>query len=137
MLPDQPPDYFATYDPSTSTVTRLAISGFEDPRGISVHGFDVVSSSATPYELFIYAVNHRRPHSENAEQAGADSVIEIFTTTLGGTVLRHVSTVESPVIVTPNDVTGFSDGKSFYFTNDHGTKTGFVSQAPKMSQARY
>lgn len=127
MLPDQPPDYFATYDPSTFTVTHLQMSSFEDPRGISVHGFDVIASPTNPAELFVYAINHRRPLSGKAEQVGADSVIEIFETTLGGTVLKHVATMESPALITPNDIAGLPDGKSFYFTNDHGSKTGFVS----------
>ncbi|KAF9010662.1 hypothetical protein BDQ17DRAFT_1387867 [Cyathus striatus] len=34
----------------------------------------------------------------------------------------------SEAIITPNDLVGSPDGKSFWFTNDHGEKTGFKRQ---------
>jgi hypothetical protein len=88
---------------------------------------DVVPSSSDPKELFIYLVNHRIPLGDrNADQIGADSVIEIFKTTVGGTAITHIITMEDPVIVTPNDLVGSADGKSFYFTNDNNAKVGFM-----------
>ena len=121
-------DYVATYDPATSQVTRLTTTDFNNGRGLSLHGMDVVPSSSDPQELFIYLVNHRVPlGGRSAEQVGADSVIEIFKTTVGGEALTHIRTVESPFIVTPNDIVGSADGKSFYFTNDNDLKVGFVS----------
>ncbi|KAF5370703.1 hypothetical protein D9758_002025 [Tetrapyrgos nigripes] len=120
-------DYIATYDPSTSKVTRLQIENFNSGRGLSVHGMDVVPSDTNPSELYVYAVNHRLPlDGKDPKVVGADSVIEIFKTRVGSSSLAHVNTVEdSTVLTTPNDVTGFSDGKSFFFTNDHGPhKTG-------------
>ena len=89
---------------------------------------DVVPSSSNPKELFIYLVNHRIPLGDrNAQQVGADSVIEIFKTSVGGAVLTHIKTVEDPIIISPNDVIGSADGKSFYFTNDQPAKIGLVS----------
>jgi len=120
-------DYIATYDPATGAVTRLTFSDFPTPRGYSSHGLDVVTSASNPRELFVYAINHRKPVHGPAKLVGADSVVEIFKTTVGGNTLTHVKTVRSPVIDTPNDVVGFPDGRSFYFTNDHGVKVGFVS----------
>ena len=121
-------DYVATYDPATSQVSRLTTPDFNNGRGLSLHGMDVVSSSSDPQELFIYLVNHRIPLGDrSAEQIGADSVIEVFKTTVGGDALTHIKTVENPIIVTPNDVVGSADGKSFYFTNDHDAKVGLVS----------
>jgi arylesterase / paraoxonase len=121
-------DYIATYDPATSQVSRLRTPDFNNGRGLSLHGMDVVPSSSDPQELFIYLVNHRIPLGDrSAEQIGADSVIEIFKTTIGGEALIHIKTVEDPIIVTPNDVVGSADGKSFYFTNDHDAKVGLVS----------
>ncbi|KAI0051220.1 serum paraoxonase/arylesterase [Auriscalpium vulgare] len=117
-------DVLAFYDPSTSSVTRLNFQGFDSPRGFSTHGFDVVPSSSNPKELFIYAINHREPLNGHAEDVGADSVVEIFKTTVGGEIATHVKTVEDPVIITPNDVVGFPDGKSFFVSNDHGKKVG-------------
>jgi len=89
---------------------------------------DVIPSSTNSSELFVYLVNHREPLGEQpASLVGADSAIEIFKTTVGSGTLTHVRTVEDPVIITPNDLVGSPDGKSFHFTNDHGTKTGLVS----------
>ncbi|EIN11802.1 serum paraoxonase/arylesterase [Punctularia strigosozonata HHB-11173 SS5] len=120
-------DYVAVYDPPARKVTRLSITGFESPRGLSVHGMDVVPSSTDPSQLFVYVVNHRAPHDgQDANQVGADSSVEIFRTSVGGSTMVHVATVEDPVIVTPNDLVGSPDGKSFWFTNDHGSKTSLT-----------
>jgi arylesterase/paraoxonase len=121
-------DYVATYDPKTSRVTRLQVSGYKSNRGLSVHGMDVVPSTSNPRDLFVYLVNHRIPlDGRSAAEVGADSSIEIYKTTSGGSTLMHLQTVDDPIILTPNDVVGSSDGKSFHFTNDYGSKTGFVS----------
>jgi len=118
-------DYIATYDPATGVVTRLTFSGFPTSQGYSSHGMDVVASASDPRELFVYAINHRKPVRGPGRQVGADSVVEIFKATVDGNTLTHLRTVESPVIDTPNDLVGSSDGRSFYFTNDHGVKIGF------------
>lgn len=121
-------DYVATYDPKTSRITRLTVTKYASARGLSLHGMDVVPSLSKPSELFVYLVNHRKPlGGKNAAEVGADSSIEIFKTSVGTKVLTHVKTVEDPVILTPNDVVGSPDGKSFHFTNDRGAKTGLVS----------
>ncbi|KAJ7045403.1 hypothetical protein C8F04DRAFT_1025033 [Mycena alexandri] len=113
-------DYLATYDPLTSTVARLQPSF----PGLSVHGMDVVPSTSNSSELFIYAVNHRKPEDRHtASMTGADSTIEIFKTTVGSTTLKHLRTLQDPVILTPNDIVGSPDGDSFFFTNDHSSKT--------------
>jgi arylesterase/paraoxonase len=119
-------DYIATYDPATGAVTRLTFSGFPTSQGYGSHGLDIVPSATDPKELFVYAVNHRKPVHGQAKLVGADSVVEIFKTTVGGNTLTHVRTIKSPIIDTPNDLVGSSDGKSFYFTNDHGLKIGYV-----------
>ncbi|KAI0268669.1 serum paraoxonase/arylesterase [Gloeopeniophorella convolvens] len=119
-------DYIATYDPTTDAVKRLTFEGFPTPQGYGSHGLDVVPSASNPNELFVYAINHRKPLSGNAKEVGANSVVEIFKTTVRGDTLTHVTTVEDPIIDTPNDLVGFPDGKSFYFTNDHSQKSGFI-----------
>lgn len=119
-------DYVAAYSLDTGEITRLTLSGFDSPRGLSVHGMDVVPSALDPTKLFVYLVNHRAPLTGNAEDVGADSAIEIFETRIGSDVLKYVKTVEDPnVIQTPNDVVGTTDGKGFWFTNDHGVKIGY------------
>ncbi|THU95632.1 calcium-dependent phosphotriesterase [Dendrothele bispora CBS 962.96] len=119
-------DYVATYDPSTGKVTRLNFENFDSERGFASHGMDVVPSATNSDEIFVYLVNHRSPlDGKDPRIVGADSVIEIFKTKVGSSSLAHVTTVEDPVISTPNDLIGYPDGKSFYFTNDHGSfKTG-------------
>lgn len=88
---------------------------------------DVVPSAADPDRLFVYLINHRAPpNGQSAKLVGADSVVEIFETRVSSSILTHIKTVEDPAIITPNDVIGFDDGKSFYVTNDHGEKLGFV-----------
>lgn len=118
----------ATYNPATSRITRLSTTDFNQGRGLSLHGMDVVPSAEHPDELFVYLVNHRIPPSGlSPSVVGADSVIEIFKTTVEGRSMKHLHTVQDPVVITPNDVVGADDGKSFYFTNDHGIRVGFVS----------
>lgn len=120
-------DYIATYDTTTGSVKRLAFRGFPTPQGYSSHGLDVVPSASNPEMLYVYAINHRKPVQGIGKKVGANSVVEIFKTTIGENTLTHLRTVEDPVIDTPNDLVGSPDGKSFYFTNDHGAKVGFVS----------
>lgn len=90
---------------------------------------DVVPFSSDPNQLFVYLVNHRKPlGGKDAQAVGADSSIEIFKTKLGSDVLEHIQTVEDLAILTPNDIVGSHDGKSFYFVNDHGSKLGIVRE---------
>ncbi|KAJ4486628.1 hypothetical protein C8J55DRAFT_508135 [Lentinula edodes] len=121
-------DYIATFDPTTSKITRLELQNYHSDQPISVHGMDVVPSSTNPNVLFVYLVNHRAPPREqDSEIVGADSVIEVFKTTVSGAQLVHIKTVrDSNVILTPNDVAGDANGKGFYFTNDHSFKVSHV-----------
>jgi len=89
---------------------------------------DVVPSASNSKELFVYLVNHQPYVDKDPRKFGANSTIEIFRTKIGGSTLTHVHTVHSPVIITPNDLVGSSDGKSFHFTNDAGAKTGLMRQ---------
>ncbi|KAF4620609.1 hypothetical protein D9613_000255 [Agrocybe pediades] len=129
-------DYVATYDPKTKAITRLKVKGFESTRGLSLHGMDVVPSSSNPSDLFVYLVNHRAPLGNLlAKDVGADSVIEIFKTTVGGQTLTHIATIQDPIVIAPNDIVGSADGKSFYFTNDHGAKVGLIRELDLLGRA--
>ncbi|KAG6894138.1 hypothetical protein C0992_007391 [Termitomyces sp. T32_za158] len=122
-------DYVATYDPVSRRVTRLKFLSFNSTRGFSSHGMDIVQSSSNPNELYVYLINHRAPLAgQSARQVGADSTIEIFKTVVNSDSLIHIRTVQDPVIACPNDLVGYPDGQSFYFTNDHGEKVGFVRE---------
>ncbi|KAJ1304412.1 hypothetical protein OPQ81_005560 [Rhizoctonia solani] len=122
-------DYVATYDPSSHLVTRLDMVGMKDPRGLNVHGLDIVADEIDPDILWMYLVNHRPPLDPlaDARRIGADPVIEVFKTRLGSNTIEWIRTFEySSLIVSPNDVVGGSDGKEVWFTNDRRAKTGQV-----------
>ena len=119
-------DYVAIYDMKTFEIRKLEFSGVDGDFGFSSHGMDIVPSALDPSELFVYLINHRPPKGVDARLSGADSVVEIFKHRLGNNKLTHVSTVESPLMIAPNDLTGSDDGNDFYFTNDHGHKLGIV-----------
>ena len=104
------------------------MEGFKYSRGLSVHGMEVVASKQHPSELLIYLVNHRHPlPPAEAIDVGADSTIEVFTTSPGSDEMRFVATYKDPVIATPNDIVAGSEDMSLYFTNDHGfKKSGWV-----------
>ena len=126
-------DYVAIYDPKASTpakqVRRLKLQGLADSRGLNVHGFHLVPSRKNPdKEAFVYLVNHRPQLEGSSDILGADSVIELFRTTIGSDTLIHIKTFESDVLITPNDISGSADGDSFFFTNDHGSKTDKVGE---------
>ncbi|CAE7133391.1 unnamed protein product, partial [Rhizoctonia solani] len=120
------PDYLATYDIHSGAVTKLNVVGLTDPRGLNLHGMDVVPDETDPTALWIYLVNHR-PQVDSA-QRGANSVIEILKTRKGAGYAEWVQTVQDArVMVTPNDIVGGGNGKEFWFTNDNGAKVGWAS----------
>ncbi|TRM70176.1 hypothetical protein BD626DRAFT_563851 [Schizophyllum amplum] len=111
-------DYVAVYDPSSDSFIKLAVLGLDDPRGLSLHGMDVVPSEEDPSTLFVYLVNHRPP-VDPKQTTEEDPSVEIFTTVEGSGEMRHVRTVADPAILhSPNDVAGTPDGTRFWFTND-------------------
>lgn len=87
---------------------------------------DVVSDSHDLDKLWVYMINHRLPLDGHDGKVSMDSVVEVFSTRAGSQTLKHISTIENPIINTPNDIIGQSDGKACWFTNDHGAHTGFV-----------
>ncbi|EJD43580.1 hypothetical protein AURDEDRAFT_145403 [Auricularia subglabra TFB-10046 SS5] len=115
-------DYLATYDASTNTFQRLSVTGnaFDIKRTVSFQGMDVVTSARDTDEVFVYLVNHRLPEDiQDFVRAGPDSVLEIFKTRVGSGTLQHLHTFrDDNVIVAPVGVSGSSDGKSVYFTNN-------------------
>lgn len=126
-------DYVATYEPKSRTVTKLKVLGFTEPRGLNLHGMDVVVDERDSNLLWIYLVNHRPPLdlSVDASQVGADSVIEIFKSQVGTNSMGWVKTMShSSIIITPNDIVGGTNGQEFWFTNDNHVKVGLVSGSP-------
>ncbi|KAH7339448.1 hypothetical protein B0J17DRAFT_655168 [Rhizoctonia solani] len=122
-------DYVATYDPRSHMVTKLNVLGLKDPRGLNLHGMDVVSDEVDSDILWVYLVNHRPPLDPLADvyRVGADPVIEVFRTHLGSNTIEWARTFEdSSIIISPNDVVGGPDGKEVWFTNDRRARMGMV-----------
>lgn len=97
--------------------------------GISVHVVDPVLPGSKP-TLKFFLVNHRPPvdalgrvDAAAALKSGANSTVELFTTTVGSDEFEYEHTYAHPEIRTPNSIA--ATGKdSFIFTNDHGAKVG-------------
>lgn len=79
-----------------------------------------------------YMVNQRPPVGAfnniiDASKSGANSTIEIFEMRTGQEQMRHVRTIFSNEIWTPNRVSALADGSGgFLVTNDHSVKVGLV-----------
>jgi len=121
-------DYIAQYNPSTKQTIRMKFAGLE-PNRLSSLGFDVVTSSTNSSELWFYIINNRVPEKGEPKDVGADSVVQVFQGTSilgqkGSSRMTWVKTYNSQWMHSPNDVVGAPDGKSFYWTNDHGSATG-------------
>lgn len=68
---------------------------------------------------------------ELVRDVGAESVVQLFTGTWeqdkkGSSRLTFVREWKDGMIKTPNDVLGRSDGKGFWWTEDHGDAVGRV-----------
>jgi arylesterase/paraoxonase len=130
-------DFVGIYDPATSSLRKLTLSGFTDPRGYNAHGMDVVQSSSTGHssEIFVYLVNQRPPLDWDASKGDkvefVNPSVEIFRmSALESGTLEHVKTIEHELIQSPNDVVGSPDGKSFWVTNDGSHARGFAVRTP-------
>lgn len=104
---------------------------------VSVSG----TKSADGFNNNLYLVNNR-PSVDAATgvwldntKVGANSTIEVFSTTPGSDFMRHVKTFADDQVSTPNNVAITADG-GFFFTNDHGPyKSGLVSSLQEGARA--
>ncbi|KAH7108297.1 calcium-dependent phosphotriesterase [Auriculariales sp. MPI-PUGE-AT-0066] len=108
-------DYLAVFNPDDGSSKHLPLVRFSG--GLSLMGFDVVSTTEDPRQVFLYAINIR-PSIFNNYAKGPDAVVEIFKSDQHGFKLSHVNTIKDPLIGLPNDIIGSPDGKSFFITND-------------------
>ncbi|KAF4909310.1 Serum paraoxonase/arylesterase 1 [Colletotrichum viniferum] len=118
-------------DPKDMTTKRLRFENFDST--FITHGIDVISDPEKADAVYVFAVNHV-PHADYlATKAGgqgdqkvldkAQSRIEIFHHILGSSTIRHVRSVQHPLVKTPNDIF-IKDPHSFYVTNDHFYREG-------------
>lgn len=118
------------YDTRTGKHKRLHIENWpSDSVGLfSTHGMDVFVDRATNPDhpkATIFAINHRPPVDiDRVTEQGADSVVEVFETTLGSDSVRYLRTISDALyMVAPNGIMAVSP-TAFYFTNDHAEKVG-------------
>lgn len=110
---------------------RLGFENFDNT--FVTHGIDVITDpdSKDNSAVYIFAINHvPNPEYLKLKQASeydkrtafdvkkSNSRVEIFHHVLGSSSVRHVRTVQDPLITTPNDIFAVSP-VSFYVTNDH------------------
>ena len=113
----------------TFTSQRLELQGFQGP--FVTHGIDLYSFPSDPDRVHIFAVNHL-PNPAHYASSKADtsapkgrSQVEIFEHEIGSSVAKHLYTIQDPLIRTPNDLYATS-ATSFYVTNDHHYREGFL-----------
>jgi hypothetical protein len=61
----------------------------------------------------------------DASVVGTNSTVDVFEMRRGEESMRHVRTIWSPEVFTPNRVAILGQGE-FLVTNDHSVKTGWV-----------
>lgn len=96
----------------SESLQRLTLNNFKGE--LRTHGLSIWENPTDSSLIYLFFVNHRR----------GGSVIEIFTHTLGTTVLDHVETAAHPLIRTPNNLVPIGP-RTFYTSNDHRHRKGF------------
>ena len=121
-------DHIALFDTNTLSVRKLRLTNLParvQAEGLRLHGIDLFLQPDGEHAT-IFLNSHRVPNDRfQAPELGADSVIEIFDTTLGSDEAAYVGTVKHPLIHTPNNIVAVSS-RSFYVSNDHSEKTHWV-----------
>lgn len=108
---------------------RLKFEGFDDT--FVTHGIDVITDPDSDSAVYIFAINHvPNPEFVKLKREATDkdgmaynvkksnSRVEVFHHVLGSSSVRHIRTIQDPLIRTPNDIFAVSP-TSFYVTNDH------------------
>lgn len=114
-------DHISTYNLNTGEISKLAIVGMpESSTGVYLHAIEIWEQE----ELLTVMINSHRPPFDRTSSSveGADSVIEIFETEVGGKELRWIKTVQHELIRTPNNMAAVG-AREFYLSNDHKRKT--------------
>jgi arylesterase / paraoxonase len=106
-------------DPDAQPVNLTPEAGSDfRPHGIHLH------IGADGREV-LFVVNHPGAGSRANGADGPPHTIEIFDIEEG--MLVHRETIAGDAVISPNDVVGVGP-RQFYFTNDHGTRPGFLRQ---------
>jgi arylesterase/paraoxonase len=125
-LPDTSTDYIALYSFNTNDHSRLALTGQPAGHtGIYVHAIDIFQTPNTDV-LTLFINSHRPPTDRSKGTEGANSVVEMYETTVGSTEAKYVGEVEDLKLRTPNNLVAMSE-RTFYASNDHLRKNHWVS----------
>ena len=102
--------------------------GATNDESLDLLGFDAeIIDAAT---IHFYLINERPPvdvqfNPIDATKAGANFTIDVFEHKRGELEMKHLRTVFSPHVYSPNNVAAIGDG-AFVVSNDHSTRVGFV-----------
>ena len=107
----------------------MGYTGANGDSSLDLLGFDAEILDGDTINF--YFVNQRPPVGPfnnyiDASVVGTNSTIDVFEMRRGEENMRHLRTISSPEVYTPNRV-AILGGGAFLVTNDHSVKTGFVS----------
>ena len=122
-------------------IQPIGYTGATGNSDLDLLGFDV--QILDDNTMRFYFVNQRPPVGAfnnviDATNSGANETIEIFEMRKGEESMRHVRTIWSDAIWTPNRVAAVGDGSgAFLATNDHSVKIGWVHEAHPLSKIKH
>jgi hypothetical protein len=109
-------------------IKPIGYAGAKGDNTMDLLGFDAEILDGDTINF--YFVNERPPIGPfnnyiDASVLGANSTIDVFEMRRGEESMRHVRTIWSPEVITPNRVAILGQG-NFLVTNVHSAKTGLV-----------
>jgi hypothetical protein len=118
-------------------IKPVGYTGANGDESLDLLGFDADILDGDT--LNFYFVNQRPPIGPfnnfiDASVVGTNSTIDVFEMRRGEEVMRHMRTIWSPQVFTPNRVSILGGG-AFLVTNDHSTKTGWVPSSQPTHQS--
>lgn len=110
------------------SIQPVGYLGAAGDTSLDLVGFDAVVVDEST--VHFYFVNQRPPVDAelkylDASKTGANATIDVFEHKRGAKTMRHLRTVSSPEVFSPNNVAALGDG-SFVTSNDHSAKVGLV-----------
>lgn len=118
-----------TNGPQTMTSRRLEFQNFDHVSGFITHGFDIIPDPDQPSgkAVYIIAISHlpnpKWTATSSPETPKAKSRLEVFRHEIGSSTVKHIRSVWSPLIRTPNDVFALSP-TTIFVSNDHYHRQG-------------
>ena len=116
-------------------IKPLGYTGATGDNSLDLLGLDAQILDADT--VHFYFVNQRPPVDAaqnilDSSALGANSTIEVFEMKKGEDQMRHLRTIWSPAVWTPNRIAALGNG-TLLVTNDHSVKVGLVSDPSDVS----